>query len=42
MNWTKIYNRIPDRVRLGIGGIVLAMLFVAGPTLLKMLLISWS
>lgn len=42
MNWTKIYNSIPDRVRIGVGGLALAILFVTGPTLLAEWIRFWS
>jgi hypothetical protein len=42
MNWTKIYHSIPDRVRLGVGGIVVAILFVTGPSLLAGWIRYWS
>jgi len=42
MNWTKIYNSIPHRMRDSVGAIVIAVAFVAGPTLLTKLLYYWS
>lgn len=42
MNWTNMYRRIPDRVRLGVGGIALAMLLVTGPRLIAEWLRIWS
>lgn len=42
MNWSKIYYRIPDRVRVGVAGIVLALLFVTGPRLLAEWIRFWA
>ena len=42
MNWTKIYRRIPDRVRIGIAGLVLAIAFVTSPRIVAWWLSIWS
>jgi len=42
MNWTEIYRRIPDRVRIGAAGLLLAVAFIMSPRIVAWWLILWS
>ncbi len=42
MNWFKIFYRHPDRVRIALGGIAGALLFVSGPHLVAAWMRYWN
>ena len=42
MNWTRLYRSIPDRVRLGCAGLILAVLFASTPRLIVAWIRFWS
>ena len=42
MNWTKLYHRVPERVRVAIGGLLLGAGVLAAPRLLAWWIIFWS